>query len=74
MLVVAKRNGKPVRIILCEGSRFQNGRLTILLISLPADSTTVSLNANIKKRAHNHSHEKDYSQCHALPVEKQAQT
>ena len=26
----------------CEGSRLQNGGLTILLISLPADSTTKS--------------------------------
>ena len=62
MLVVAKRNGKLVRIILCEGSRFQNGRLTILLISLPADSTTVSRNANItKNRDHNRSLLKKYS-------------
>ncbi len=29
------------------GSRLQNGGLTILLISLPADSTTVLLKANI---------------------------
>ena len=26
----------------CEGSRLQNGGLTILLISLPADSTTIA--------------------------------
>ena len=33
--------------ISCEGSRLQNGGLTLLLISLPADSTTVLLMAKI---------------------------
>jgi len=31
----------------CEGSSLQNGGLTLLLISLPADSTTVLLMAKI---------------------------
>ena len=31
----------------CEGSRLQNGGLTLLLISLSADSTTVLLKAKI---------------------------
>ena len=52
----------------CEGSCFPEGKGLALLVSLSADSTTVSLNANItKNRGHNHSHEKDYSQRHARP-------
>ena len=31
----------------CEGSRLQDGGLTLLLVSLPADSTTVVLKAKL---------------------------
>ena len=36
-------------ILRCEGSRLQNEGLTLLLISLPADSTTVITTANVVK-------------------------
>jgi hypothetical protein len=39
---VFKRNNR------CEGSAFQNG-MALLLVSLPADSTTVPLGAKISK-------------------------
>ena len=36
-------------ILRCEGSRLQNEGLTLLLISFPADSTTVITTANVVK-------------------------
>ena len=36
----------------CEGSRLQTGGLTLLLASLPADSTTVLLKAKIERIAY----------------------